>query len=82
MSRIFNINFTYLEREYKALLILNGNGEASLRVTSENLEIYLPHGRLSFSIGVIIHQISQTRKEDRSLHLTDTISLQLLEPLN
>jgi hypothetical protein len=82
MARVFNICFSHKEKTYSALVSINGNDDASIRVTTGNdqIHIMLPTGRLSISVGDVLQRMYAPvdKSSNAVLHVTPNISLLLL----
>jgi hypothetical protein len=83
MARVFNICFNHKGKSYTALVYVNGNEDSSITVTtnSDTIQIFLPSGRLIFSIADVLQRIYVTSDKNSSnstFYVTPTISLQLL----
>ena len=84
MSRVFNISFPYKGSTYNALVSVKGDDDAarvSLRVENEFIQLFLPHGRLTFPIYEVVNYFSRLRQEKEKemvMPITETISLHLM----
>lgn len=82
MARVFNICFSHKEKTYSALVSINGDDDASIRVTTGNdrINIMLPTGRLSISVADVLQRMYAPVNESGNtiFHVTPNISLQLL----
>ena len=82
MARVFNICFSHKEKDYSALVSVNGNDDASIRVTTSNdqIHIMLPTGRLSIAVADVLQRMYAPVNKSgiATFHVTPNISLQLL----
>lgn len=82
MARVFNICFNHKGKSYSALVSINGKEDSSVKVTtnSDNIQILLPTGSLTFSIADVLQRSHVTKDKNASsiFHITPNISLQLL----
>lgn len=84
-TRVFNINFAFEGRDYNALVSVKGEerSELSLRVDHQFIHLWLPHGKISFTIAEVVNYFSRLKRErtvDPVMQITSTISLHLLMP--
>lgn len=84
MARVFNIGFHFGGKAYSALVsVKNEENDKSVnvRVYDDHILINLPHGDLRLMISDLVRCISDHRNKDNMiLHVTDHISLHLLNP--
>ena len=83
MSRVFNISFPYEGALYNALVSVKGeeNTTLSLRVDDQFIHIWLPHGKLSFTIAEVVGYFTRLKAEqvtDLVMPVTSSISLHLM----
>jgi mRNA degradation ribonuclease J1/J2 len=83
MARVFNICFKYQGKPYIALVSVNGKEDSSVKVTTNNetIQIFLPTGRLIFSIADVLQRLyasSDKTSSNTIFHVTPNISLQLM----
>ena len=85
MARIFNIRFNHRGNQYDALVYIKGGGEAAqvqVSTTPEHIQVMLPTGNLVLPISEVLRRVyADIRTGEQSpelLHITPTISLQLL----
>jgi len=84
MGRIFNIYFEHEGHSYSALVTVAGKRDVDdikVNISGENIQIQLPNGRLVLPISEVVHRVSVSAakgQEEGAMHITDTISLQLL----
>ncbi|MGE5521325.1 MAG: hypothetical protein ACM3VS_15480 [Candidatus Dadabacteria bacterium] len=86
MARVFNLLLNHKGTSFTALLTVRGDTQETSKVrvntSEEKIQILLPTGTLSFSIPEVIKHLIPTEKsvnEKGVLHITNTISLQLLQ---
>lgn len=81
MARVFNICFQHKGKSYTALVSVNGKEDSPVKVTtnSDNIQILLPTGSLTFSIADVLQRLYATKISSGStLYITQNISLQLM----
>ena len=84
MGRIFNIYFEHEGHSYSALVSVAGKrdcDEVRVNISGENIQIQLANGKLILPISEVVQRISVSATkghEESTMHITDSISLQLL----
>lgn len=84
MARIFNIYFQHEGHAYTALVTIAGkkdNEKVQVTAAEGYLQILMANGRLIFPISEVLHRVTASHSQgsdDSTMHITETISLQLL----
>ena len=84
MARIFNIYFQYEGHSYSALVTIAGkkdHEDVKVNTQNGNIQIVLRNGRLLLPISDVLQRVTAAHRKGRevsTLHITESISLQLL----
>jgi len=84
MARIFNIYFQHEGRAFSALVTVAGrqeNNDVKVTTTANHIQVQLKNGRLVFPISEVLSRVLAARvrgRDEGTMHITETISLQLL----
>jgi hypothetical protein len=82
MGRIFNIYFQHEGHAYSALVTVTGkNDDVKVNTSGGQIQIQLRNGRLSFPISEVLQRVTvgaSKGRDESMMHITDSISLQLL----
>ena len=84
MGRIFNIYFEHEGHSYSALVTVAGKKECDeikVNITGDNIQIQMSNGRLMLPISEVLQRVAvsaSTGREENTMHITDSISLHLL----
>lgn len=84
MARIFNIYFQHEGNSYSALVTVAGKRDNDqVKVTTGNgtIQIMLRNGKLTLPISEVLQRVTASHlkgRDDSTMHLTETISLQLM----